>query len=407
MLQIEKFLVYGVVCALSSTMFFACGDDSASSSADDPALSSDSTSSSADDAVLSSSSEETRSVIDSLMEAYSITVEDGKLVMSFDDTVDKKKQVISFKERVMPSWKCLVENEKFQWGIVDEPFKMDPYKYLFVEDTLVLFYGRSDESFESSGLMYVGGSAGKIEGTWTPTSCTYREYEKETVCRDGDSRKGYDIRIAKNTFSMIVPSSVPNVLDSSDVMKVKRVDFGYKINGVRTYLYKSLYTGKVVEFYAASEIVSPYITDDQREIPEYTDELLEALGIESLSITDTGETFKIGGKTYSVEITRAEYLDGGDYESSLFAELQVTSDSTTCTYYDERTKEIPKFLCSEENAKYIKDLTDSVDASGNAFTLAHNYEKNNKTKFFACLKKILPEPTGTAKKFDKLTEFDM
>jgi hypothetical protein len=108
-------------------LFVACGGDSASSSSD----------------------EDTRSVIDSLMEAYSITVEDDKLVMSFDDTVDKKKQVISFKERVMPSWKCLVENEKFQWGIVDEPFKMDPYKYLFVGDTLVLFYWRSNGSFES------------------------------------------------------------------------------------------------------------------------------------------------------------------------------------------------------------------------------------------------------------------
>ncbi|WP_297700142.1 hypothetical protein [uncultured Fibrobacter sp.] len=399
MLQIEKFFACSVICALSSTMFIACGNDSASSSADDPALSSSSAS--------SSSGEDTRSVIDSLMDVYSITVEDDKLVMSFDDTVDKKKQVISFKEKVMPSWMCLVENEKFQWGIVDESFKMDPYKYLFVGDSLVLFYGRSGESFESSGLMYVGGSAGKIEGTWTPTSCTYREYEKETVCRDGDSRIGIDIRIAKNTFSFMAPGGVPNVLDSSDVLELKRVNLRYGKNGVRTYLYKSLYTGKVVEFYAASEIVSPYITDDQRAIPEYTDELLEALGIESLSITDTGETFKIGGKTYSVEITRAEYLDGGDYESSLFAELQVTSDSTTCTYYDERTKEIPKFLCSEENAKYIKDLTDSVDASGNAFTLAHNYEKNNKTKFFACLKKILPEPTGTAKKFDKLTEFDL
>lgn len=385
MLRIGKFFVYGAVCALSSMLFVACGGDSASSS----------------------SGEDTRSVIDSLMEAYLITVENDKLVMSFNDTVDKKKQVISFKERVMPSWKCLVENEKFQWGIVDEPFKMDSYKYLFVGDTLVLFSERFNGSFESDGSMYVGGSAGNIEGTWTPTSCSYRESKEETVCRDGNSRIGTDIRIAENTFSLIAAGSVSDVLDSSDVLELKRVNLRYGRNGVRTYLYKSLYTGKVVEFYAASEIVSPYITDDQRAIPEYTDELLEALGIESLSITDTGETFKIGGKTYSVEITRAEYLDGGDYESSLFAELQVTSDSTTCTYYDERTKEIPKFLCSEENAKYIKDFTDSVDASGNAFTLAHNYEKNNKTKFFACLKKILPEPTGTAKKFDKLTEFDM
>lgn len=399
MLQIEKFFACSVICALSSTMFFACGDDSASSSADDPALSSSS--------ALSSSGEDTRSVIDSLMDVYSISVEDDKVVMSFDDTVDKKKQVISFKEKVMPSWMCLVENEKFQWGIVNESFKMDSYKYLFVGDTLVLFSGRFNGSFERDGSMYVGGTAGKIEGTWTPTSCSYRESKKETVCRDGDSRMGIDIRIAKNTFSFMAPGGVSDVLDSSDVLELKRVNLRYGKNGVRTYLYKSLYTGKVVEFYAASEIVSPYITDDQRAIPEYTDELLEALGIESLSITDTGETFKIGGKTYSVEITRAEYLDGRDYESSLFAELQVTSDSTTCTYYDERTKEIPKFLCSEENAKYIKDLTDSVDASGNAFTLAHNYEKNNKTKFFACLKKILPEPTGTAKKFDKLTEFDL
>ena len=399
MLQIEKFLVYGVVCALSSTMFFACGNDSASSSADDPALSSSS--------ALSSSGEDTRSVIDSLMEAYSITVEDDKLVMSFDDTVDKKKQVISFKEKVMPSWKCLVENEKFQWGIVDEPFKMDPYKYLFVGDTLVLFYGRSNGSFESEGSMYVGGTAGKIEGTWTPTSCSYRESKKETVCRDGDSREGTDIRIAKNTFSFIAPGSVSDVLDSSDVLELKRVNLRYGRNGVRTYLYKSLYTGKIVEFHAASEVVYYYIGDDETVYPEYTDELLETLGIESLSITDTGETFKIGGKTYSVEITRAEYLDGKGVEFSGFAELQVTSDSTTCTYYDERAEVVPKFLCSEENAKYIKDLTDSVDASGNAFTLAYNYEKNNKTKFFACLKKILPEPTGTAKKFDKLTEFDM
>ncbi len=393
MIRVGKFLVYGAICTLSSMMFFACGDDSTSSSADDP--------------VLSSSSEETRSVIDSLMDVYSITVEDDKLVMSFDDTVDKKKQVISFKEKVMPSWMCLVENEKFQWGIVNESFKMDSYKYLFIGDTLVLFSGRFNGSFKSNGSMYVGGSAGKIEGTWTPTSCTYREYEKETVCRDGDSRIGNDIRIAKNTFSFIAAGSVSDVLDSSDVLELKRVNLRYGKNGVRTYLYKSLYTGKIVEFSATGLMVSHYIGDDETVYPEYTDELLESLGIESLSITDTGETFKIGGKTYSVEITRAEYLDGGDYESSLFAELQVTSDSTTCTYYDERTKEIPKFLCSEENAKYIKDLTDSVDASGNAFTLAHNYEKNNKTKFFACLKKILPEPTGSAKKFDKLTEPDL
>ena len=385
MLRVGNFFVYGAVCALSSMLFVACGGDSASSS----------------------SGEDTRSVIDSLMEAYSITVENDKLVMSINDTVDKKKQVISFEETIWPSWKCLVKNEKFQWGIVDEPFKMDSYKYLFVGDTLVLFSERFNGSFESDGSMYVGGSAGNIEGTWTPTSCSYRESKKETVCRDGNSRIGTDIRIAKNTVSFIAPGSVSDVLDSSDVLELKRVDFGYKINGVRTYLYKSLYTGKVVEFRATSLMVYPYIGDDETVYPEYTDEQLESLGIESLSITDTGETFKIGGKTYSVEITRAEYLDGRDYESSLFAELQVTSDSTTCTYYDERTKEIPKFLCSEENAKYIKDLTDSVDASGNAFTLAHNYEKNNKTKFFACLKKILPEPTGTAKKFDKLTEFDM
>ena len=381
MLRIGKFLI----CTLSSMLFVACGGDSASSS----------------------SGEDTRSVIDSLMDVYSITVEDDKLVMSFDDTVDKKKQVISFKEKVMPSWMCLVENEKFQWGIVNESFKMDSYKYLFVGDTLVLFSGRFNGSFERDGSMYVGGSAGNIEGTWTPTSCSYRESKKETVCRDGDSRIGIDIRIAKNTFSFMAPGGVSDVLDSSDVLELKRVNLRYGKNGVRTYLYKSLYTGKVVEFRATSLMVYPYIGDDETVYPEYTDEQLESLGIESLSITDTGETFKIGGKTYSVEITRAEYLDGGDYESSLFAELQVTSDSTTCTYYDERTKEIPKFLCSEENAKYIKDLTDSVDASGNAFTLAHNYEKNNKTKFFACLKKILPEPTGTAKKFDKLTEFDM
>ena len=381
MLRIGKFLI----CTLSSMLFVACGGDSASSS----------------------SGEDTRSVIDSLMEAYSITVENDKLVMSINDTVDKKKQVISFEETIWPSWKCLVKNEKFQWGIVDESFKMDSYKYLFVGDTLVLFSERFNGSFESDGSMYVGGSAGNIEGTWTPTSCSYRESKKETVCRDGDSRIGIDIRIAKNTFSFMAPGDVPNVLDSSDVLELKRVNLRYGKNGVRTYLYKSLYTGKVVEFRATSLMVYPYIGDDETVYPEYTDEQLESLGIESLSITDTGETFKIGGKTYSVEITRAEYLDGKGVEFSGFAELQVTSDSTTCTYYDEHAEVVPKFLCSEENAKYIKDFTDSVDASGNAFTLAHNYEKNNKTKFFACLKKILPEPTGTAKKFDKLTEFDM
>ena len=98
MLRVGNFFVYGAVCALSSMLFVACGGDSASSS----------------------SSEETRSVIDSLMEAYSITVENDKLVMSINDTVDKKKQVISFEETIWPSWKCLVKNEKFQWGIVDD-----------------------------------------------------------------------------------------------------------------------------------------------------------------------------------------------------------------------------------------------------------------------------------------------
>ena len=71
MLRVGNFFVYGAVCALSSMLFVACGGDSASSS----------------------SGEDTRSVIDSLMEAYSITVENDKLVMSINDTVDKKNKL--------------------------------------------------------------------------------------------------------------------------------------------------------------------------------------------------------------------------------------------------------------------------------------------------------------------------
>ncbi len=389
MIRVGKFLVYGAICALSSMMFFACGGDSASSSAEDDAAS------------------VKTSEIDSLLDAYSITVEEGKLVKTFNDTVDKEKQVISFEEGFLPSWRCLVKNEKIQWGIVDVSVKMAPYKYLFVGDTLVLFNGESKGSFRDKGFMYVGGTAGNIEGTWTSTSCVYGKSKKESECRDEDGQKVGDIRIAENSFSMIVPGSVSDVLDSSDVTKVEKVGFKYKNNGVRTYLYKSLYTGKVVEFRAVSETVAHYTGDDETVYPEYTDELLESLGIESLSITDTGETFKIGGKTYSVEITRAEYLNGRGTDLNGFAELQVTLDGTACTYYDERTEAIPKFLCTDENAKYITDQMDSVDASGNAYTLALNYEKNNAEEFFACLKKILPEPTGSAKNFDKLTDFDM
>lgn len=374
----KKIPVQAGLGALLSIAFLGCGDNGSSTSSAE---------------ISSSSAEEATSSSEGAPTSLSITI-------------DKKKQVITFEEFYSYIGKCLVKDNKIQWGYISHPITLDPYKYDFVGDSLVLYYGYGNDSFESAGGMYVGGTANKIEGVWTPTHCSYDRDISETSCKEDIRGNGYPIEITEDRWTFIVPDSIKQMNTENKVYIVNNEEIKpinhlyYRRNGIRTELIESFYTGKIKEMRLASQLIYNYF-NGRDEYVNFTDSLLEALGIESLSAGDSGETFIMGGNKYSIKVTRADYVDYNDH--SAFTELQVTSGKTTCTYYDEDVTNVYQFLCNEENAKYFEQA-DSTDVAGNEFTYVLNYRKSNATEFYECLEKIAPEPTGSEKQFEKLVK---
>lgn len=374
----KNILVQAGLGALFSIAFLGCGDNGSSTSSAE---------------ISSSSSEEATSSSEDFSTSLSITI-------------DKKKQVITFEEFYSSIGKCLVKDNKIQWGYISHPITLDPYKYDFVGDSLVLYYGYGGDSFESAGKMYVGGTANKIEGVWTSTPCSYYKDPPETRCKENIRDEQYPIEITEDRWTFIVPDSIKQMNTENKVYIVNNEEIKpinhlyYRRNGIRTELIESFYTGKIKEMRLASRLIYNYF-DGRDEYVNFTDSLLEALGIESLSAGDSGETFIMGGNKYSIKVTRADYVDYNDH--SAFTELQVTSGKTTCTYYDEDATNVYQFLCNEENAKYFEQA-DSTDVAGNEFTYVLNYRKSNATEFYECLEKIAPEPTGSEKQFEKLVK---
>lgn len=374
----KKILLQAGLGTLLSIAFLGCGDNGSSTSSAE---------------ISSSSSEEATSSSEDFSTSLSITI-------------DKKKQVITFEEFYSSIGKCLVKDNKIQWGYISHPITLDPYKYDFVGDSLVLYYGYGNDSFESAGGMYVGGTANKIEGVWTPTPCSYDRSSPKTRCQENIRDEQYPIEITEDRWTFIVPDSIKQMNTENKVYIVNNEEIKpinhlyYRRNGIRTELIESFYTGKIKEMRLASQLIYNYF-NGRDEYVNFTDSLLEALGIESLSAGDSGETFIMGGNKYSIKVTRADYVDYNDH--SAFTELQVTSGKTTCTFYDEDATNVYQFLCNEENAKYFEQV-DSTDVAGNEFTYVLNYRKSNATEFYECLEKIAPEPTGSEKQFEKLVK---
>ena len=74
---------------------------------------------------------------------------------------------------------CFMRGLDFSWKTLELDVDQLSYKYEFVGDTLVLHDGRS---FSESGMMYVGGKEGNLNGTWQSTLCRYDHEEEETTC---------------------------------------------------------------------------------------------------------------------------------------------------------------------------------------------------------------------------------
>lgn len=304
----------------------------------------------------------------------------GNEVMSssFQMIIDDKSQTISLSGDGFKENMCVVNGETVQWKPVQTSPSDMLAKYMFVGDTLVLFWQDEDGDFENYGDMFIGGSAGSIYGTWNMVPCEYKESRGSSSCDEDD--------LEYNTTLSISNGAVNITQTKQTFAEASPLD--YSTSEYRWSLYVSLYTG------VASNLDPTLLSyNSLSEAGSFASkpEVQAALGITSSNLSTTGETITIAGKTFTVRVQNFQTFVGNDNSST---SVDISADGITCSRTAERIYELTSDYCKTENMAYF-DIDDDYDANGNKYYYVDSYKKDNMDEFYACMQGIMPPPSGT------------
>ena len=297
---------------------------------------------------------------------------------SFKLIVDDKSQTISLSGEGFKENMCIVSGETVQW----KPVQTSPgdmiAKYMFVGDTLVLFWQDEDGDFENRGDMFVGGSAGSVYGTWNMVPCEYKESRGSSRCDEDD--------LEYNTTLSISNGAVNITQTKQTFAEASTLD--YSTSEYRWSLYVALYTGVASNLdptdlsYNTLSEAGPFASKP---------EVQAALGIVSSDLSTTGETISIAGKTFTVKVKDFQTFIGNDNNG---ASVDISADGVTCNSTVERIYDLTSDYCKAENMDYF-DTDYDFDANGNKYYYVDRYKKSNMDEFYACMQGIMPPPSGT------------
>ena len=273
--------------------------------------------------------------------------------------------------------RCDLENENLIWKTLQKDAVTDSSQYEFIGDTLVL-YDIYDGTIDDYGELYVGGSAGNIYGTWVYTGFGRSK-------KTGEKERSTNTRYVTGTYSYSPGKVTIKVEYHMDLYVADEQARGYMESGFMADLYSYLTSRSSLD-----DVV--YIMDNRDQASKVAASI-EKNGVQIIASTNTNQTFKIGDKTYAVNVKKAETTLHYTGSTNRDAIVEITDGTTTCSSYA-IYKNVDENLCKTENLQYFTVYNDEDD-NGNKYFYVSRYKNTDHEQFLECLNSIaLPIPTA-------------
>ena len=303
--------------------------------------------------------------------------------------VDASKKILFVTYNNVSSEECVIEKNNATWKNIPYPNIVDTVKYGFRGDTLILnnLFG---EEFQYN--MYMGGTAGKIYGTWKRIPCYWSNVDNNTNCKNpvGDNEE-LSINISKD--KVVFNSKRATGQEKNEINK----DFEGKELNMHSSFMTSVYEvllGKQTDFsfefdqmsHAIGLVTdSTYLDIDRR--------------IRIIGGSKTKGTFSIDNKKYTVKINKGQF---SEYDFMEDVDIEVSDGMNKCRV--QYTAMFPnKALCNSENIKYFQ-TTEKESIDGHKYKTASIYKKTNEKEFFKCISGIAPVAVITPDDAQRLKE---
>ena len=276
--------------------------------------------------------------------------------LTYNTTIDENAQTLTIERPEGANMKCVISGSNVQWKSVPTGTDTQKMKYSFVGDTLILLnWSEEYKQYSEYAVMYVGGKAGNIYGTWEMSPCEYEVSTATTECYEEDFGYNYQIEISKNSIT------------------AKPIKHAVEIDYAKTSYRNSLvrYLDDGLNYYPS--IYELFIDADEIE----TDFEM----IKTVKQTATSEIFTIGETTVTVDVKQFDKSYNGRT-----ATIEITTDENvmSCIGTYEEAYEVTKEYCKASNLDYF-NIEDGTDNAGKSFSYAEYYEKENNREFSNCL----------------------
>ena len=266
--------------------------------------------------------------------------------------------------------RCDLENYNLIWKTTQRDVITDSLNYDFIGDTLVL-YDIYDGEIDDYGDLYVGGAAGNIYGTWVYTGFTRSK-------KTGNQELSTDTRYVTRTYNYAPGKVTISVEYHMDLYVADEQARGYMESSFMAELYSYLTSRSHLE-----DVI--YIMSNKDQASNVANSI-EKNGVQIIESTKTNQTFKIGNKTYSVTVKKAETTLHYTGRTNREAVVEITDGTTTCSSYA-IYKTVDENLCKTENLQYFSVYNDKDD-DGNRYFYVSHYTNTDHEQFLECLSSI-------------------
>ena len=266
--------------------------------------------------------------------------------------------------------RCDLENENLIWKTLTKDVVTDSFDYEFIGDTLVL-YDYYEGGIEEYGDLYVGGTAGNIYGTWVYTG-------SERSRKTGEEEHSTNTRYVTRTYTYAPGKVTISVEYHMDLYVADEQERGYMESSFMVELY-----GYLARQSHMDDVINIM---DNEDLASSIARSIEQNGVQIIEGTKTNQTFKIGDKTYTVTVKKAETTLHYSGRTNRDAIVEVSDGTTTCSSYA-IYKTVDANLCKTENLEYFTVQNGGDDDSGRYFYVSR-YKNTDHEKFQECLSSI-------------------
>ncbi len=304
---------------------------------------------------------------------------------------------------------------EYAWKSVDFGADSNFMKYEFVGDTLVVFvYDDWDEEYSTNGQMYVGGKAGKLDGTWKSTYCSYSSEKKASTCYKPCSEVTAPKELTEEEIMEMMKDMTEEemeafveeytdammdsfCLDEEDLEDYPDVTIKISGTSIKTTI-KFNRTEEDFDDFTNSKFMTSFIGNlisGDGNVPGFSKLFKEdSSGMEKIAKTykayqvevsnqsKKNITFKFADQTLSVNFKTVNKSD----ENRELA-LDVSSGGKTCSLSEE-SGDVTKSTCKSEYGEYF-DIDRVEGADGVKISVADEYEKSNEKGFEDCVEDMM------------------